>query len=101
METQDKSSFINGKIYCIRSFKTDNIYIGSTTQKLNRRLKQHISQFKGGSGNYSSSQIIKYGDAYITVIENCNNFTKAELIKREREHIRLNKNICVNCFMNV
>ena len=34
-------NYQNGKIYCIRSHQTDNIYIGSTTQKLCVRMAEH------------------------------------------------------------
>ena len=31
----------NGKIYCIRNTLDDNIYVGSTTQPLSKRMVKH------------------------------------------------------------
>ena len=54
----------NGKIYAIRSHQTEQIYIGSTTQPLTKRLSKHKAQ------NCSSRLILQYEDAYIELIEN-------------------------------
>ena len=82
----------NGKIYSIRSYQTEQIYIGSTTQSLSERISQHkkISNTK----NCTSKIILQYEDAYIELIElfPCN--SKEELNKKEGEHIRANN--CVN-----
>jgi hypothetical protein len=79
----------NGKIYAIRNHQTEQIYIGSTTQTLTKRLSHH----KNNKG-CSSCKIIQYRDAYIELIElfPCN--SKEELNKKEGEHIRINN--CVN-----
>jgi hypothetical protein len=81
-----------GKIYCIRSYQTEQIYIGSTTKTLAQRLAKHKSNMK--SGNRSVIEILQYEDAYIELIElfPCN--SKEELNKKEGEHIRTNN--CVN-----
>ena len=36
----------NGKIYCIRNTIDDDIYIGSTTQPLSKRMVGHRSDMK-------------------------------------------------------
>jgi hypothetical protein len=85
-------NYQQGKIYCIRSHQTDEIYIGSTTQTLAERLTKHKNSIKC---SYRTSQhILQYQDAYIELIElfPCN--SKEELNKKEGEHIRLNN--CVN-----
>lgn len=89
------SNYKNGKIYAIRSFKTELIYIGSTICPLSRRVGQHRLDFKMNK-NKSSKEIIKYTDNYIELIENypCNN--RDELCKREGEIIRKNISKCVN-----
>ena len=88
----------NGKIYALRSYKTDNIYIGSTTQTLSQRLGGHKRDYKrwlNGKKNWCSSyEIIKQGDYYIELIEYADCKTKAELCKKEGEFIRKMK--CVN-----
>ena len=90
----------NGKIYCIRSFLTDLIYIGSTCEKrLSARFSKHTYNYKnyllsGKSDYITSFEIIKHGDSYIELIEECENISKDELRMKEGEHIR--KNTCVN-----
>ena len=89
----------NGKIYTIRSHQTDKIYIGSTTQTLSKRLSGHKGQYKSylnGKKIYITSlEIIKYGDAYIELLEECPCDNKMMLHKREGECIRAEPN-CVN-----
>jgi hypothetical protein len=89
---QYKMDYKNGKIYTIRSYQTDDIYIGSTTQTLTKRLSTHKGDFKrwkNGKRHYTTSyEIIKYGDAYIELLELCPCDTKMELCRREGELIR-------------
>ena len=100
-EKLQKNKYLGGKIYSIRSYLTDKIYIGSTVQRLSNRLSEHKKDFdrynNGKLIKYvSSSEIIKYGDAYIELIEDfpCDN--KEQLNRREGEFIRKNKDIIVN-----
>ena len=85
-------NYNNGKIYSIRSYQTDDIYIGSTTQDLCVRMADHRKKYKSflqGKYNYVSSfDIIKRGDAYIELIQEipCNNIL--ELRKYEGNYIR-------------
>jgi hypothetical protein len=85
----DNNRYANGKIYCLRSHQTDDIYIGSSTQLLYKRLYQHKKE--------KYNDLAKYDDVYIELIEEypCNN--KMELFKKEGEHIRAND--CVNKFI--
>jgi hypothetical protein len=91
----------NGKIYTIRSYQTDDIYIGSTTQTLTKRLSKHKGDFKSwkkGKRNYITSyELIKYDDVYIELLEVCPCSNKMELCRREGELIRsmdcINKNV--------
>jgi len=97
------TDYKKGLIYTIRSPHTDNIYIGSTCQRLSKRLYAHKSNFrkyKNGATKYITSyKILEFGDAYIELLESypCNN--KIELCKREGEVIREYKNICVNKYI--
>lgn len=88
--------YANGKIYSIRSFQTDKYYIGSTTQSLSKRFSIHTAIHKKKDNYSTASEIMKYDDAYIELIEDysCNN--KNELNRREGELIRQYKNECVN-----
>jgi hypothetical protein len=87
-------NYQNGKIYSIRSFQTNIIYIGSTTQKLSTRMAEHRSRFKKNKFYCTSYEILKYDDAYIELLENCPCENKEELYKREGELQR--ENSCVN-----
>jgi hypothetical protein len=82
----------NGKIYTIRSYQTDDIYIGSTLQTLTKRLSKHKDSFKNWkNGKYhyvSSFELIKYDDVYIELIELFPCSSKMELNRREGELIR-------------
>ena len=88
----------NGKIYVLRSHQTEDIYIGSTTTKLSKRLYGHKSKFKcwkNGKYRYVSSfELIKYDDCYIELLQGYSCDSKMELQKREGEFIRSMK--CVN-----
>jgi hypothetical protein len=100
IETNRQSmNYNNGKIYSIRSYQTDNIYVGSTTQSLSKRLSKHKAHFNIWKNNnkkyYSSFEILKYDDAYIELIEEFSCENRMELEKREGEIIRATEN-CVN-----
>ena len=91
-------NYQNAKIYAIRSYTTDKIYVGSTTQPLSKRMsvhRGHYNMFQSKKYRYMSSfEIIKHGDAYIELLENypCN--SKEDLLQREGKAIR--ENDCVN-----
>jgi hypothetical protein len=87
--------YANGKIYTIRSFQTDKFYIGSTTSTLTKRLSAHKAGYKKGRP-CASSEIIKYGDAYIELLEDFPCFKRDQLCKREGQLIREHKDNCVN-----
>jgi predicted GIY-YIG superfamily endonuclease len=87
-----------GFIYIIRSQHTDDVYYGSTTKDLTKRLLQHRYDYKkwlNKTTNYTSSfSIIKYDDAYIELVEEVNFENKKELCNIEGRYIRENK--CIN-----
>ncbi len=79
----------NGKIYCIRNSVNDEIYVGSTTQRLSKRMFLHKKDMKTKGGNlYKEMNRIGVENFYIELIENhpCN--SKEELGKKEGEYIR-------------
>ena len=82
----------NGKIYSIRSYQTDEIYIGSTCSPLNKTIWNHKAKYKqylNDKSHYLTSfEILKYDDYYIELIElyPCN--SKIELHKKQGEYIR-------------
>lgn len=91
----------NGKIYTIRSHQTDDVYYGSTTQPLSKRLSKHKSNYNGwkkGKNNYVTSfKIIEYDDCYIELYENYPCESKIELHRREGEIIRANNDAVNRC----
>ncbi len=97
METE-QNRYARGKIYSIRSHQTDKIYIGSTINTLTKRFHDHKKDYKRFMNEkfsyISSFEIIPFDDCYIELIENfpCN--SKAELERKEGEHIRATQ--CVN-----
>ena len=62
-----------GYTYAVRSYQTDEIYIGSTLGTLRQRLykhKQDLKQYNKGKFHYVTSyEIVKYDDAFIEMIE--------------------------------
>ena len=94
-------NYQNGKIYVIKSYQTDMIYIGSTTQSLSMRMgghrRNHKYYLKTGNKKHHSTvlNILKYDDNYIELVEKypCND--REELLKREGEIVKETKN-CVN-----
>jgi len=87
-----------GKIYCIRSHQTDDIYIGSTIETLSRRLSGHRRTYKcslNRKHNYVASfELIKYDDCYIELLEECPCDNRNQLERREGQLIREMK--CIN-----
>jgi hypothetical protein len=93
------TDYSKGKIYKIVDNTTGNIYIGSTTKELNERLSGHYYDYKKclagkETGYVTSFEILKNGDYYIELIEDCPSHNRSELEERERYYIENNK--CVN-----
>jgi len=83
----------NGKIYALRTHHSDEIYIGSTTQTLTKRLSWHHCP---SNKNTSKNLFEKYDDVYIELIENYPCESKEQLNKREGEIQREYKEKMVN-----
>jgi hypothetical protein len=93
-------NYQNGKIYKIVCNETNEIYIGSTTAPLSRRLVEHVSRcklYQQQKIKYKtlSSIIIERGNYNIHLIENfpCSNAKELSLREGEiqREYICVNK----------
>lgn len=69
------TGYENSKVYAILSPHTDKMYVGSTKHTLEQRFAGHMSK----SQTCMSKEIIKCGDAYITLIMNCCCQTRQEL----------------------
>ena len=61
-----------GRIYKLTSAETNNVYVGSTTQALEKRVREHkkdyTSYIKGTRCYVTSYEIVKYVDATIELI---------------------------------
>ena len=88
------SKYQDGKIYKITSKQTDKIYVGSTIQTLDERMKHHKTDMK--RFYVSSAEILKYDDCIIELIEDCPCDSKKKLFEREQYYIDLYKDIIVN-----
>lgn len=101
--TEITNKYHSGKIYTIRSHKTDKFYIGSTVQPLHKRLFAHRREYKSYKAhkhnNVSSFIIIEHDDNYIELLETFKCENRYELEKREGELIREHRNNCVNIIM--
>ena len=84
-----------GKIYKIYNTITDDIYIGSTTQRLCERMRQHRcdsrSKKQGHLRIYKAFKEHGIDNFFIELIEKCPCNDKDELRKKEGEYIRLLK----------
>ena len=80
-----------GRIYYLKSSQTDDIYVGSTRQKLKDRFINHKSDYKNKkiNQNNSSFELMKYDDVYCELIKEviC---SKNKLLELEREEIKRN-----------
>jgi hypothetical protein len=75
------AELITGRIYSIRSPNTEMVYIGSTIQKLHRRFKKHITEWKSLKKKYTSYLILEKGEAYIELLE--------EVEVESKRHLRM------------
>ena len=85
---------MKGYIYCIKSPNTEEIYIGSTTNDLQRRFDYHRYDYNNRKGHITSSKIFDYGDAYIEMMEEMEFDDIKQLRKKEGEYQSTMK--CVN-----
>ena len=87
-----KKDFKNGRIYCIRNHICDDIYIGSTTQPLSKRMQKHReSIYSKRDGNmllYQKMREIGKQRFFIELYEECPCKNIEQLRKREGEVIR-------------
>ena len=92
MAQNNQKDYKNGKIYCIRNNITDDIYVGSTTQPLCKRMAYHRGDAKHENKMhrtfYSKVNEIGIENFYIELIEDYPCETLEQLRKREGHYIR-------------
>ena len=85
-------NYLNGKVYAIRSHQTEQVYIGSTVERLSARMSKHRAQYKfynTGKGHYYTSyKMLDFPDAYIELIEKHPCLCREELERLEGQYIR-------------
>jgi len=85
-----EGKYKNSKIYAIRNYINDDVYIGSTTQPLSKRMVEHRSRAKTHPDRILYKKMNELGSDqfYIELVKNypCNN--SEQLYKREGKYIR-------------
>ena len=97
-ELRENRDYQKGKIYTVKSLTSPDIYVGSTIQTLNERMKCHRTDYKRNEVLGQNKEIVKdINEWYIELYElfPCKNIT--ELTRREGDVIKeigtLNKQI--------
>ncbi len=90
-----------GRIYKITSSETDYVYVGSTTQQLNKRFASHKSNYKNYYLNkyryVTSFEVCKYTNAKIELIHEGLFDSKKDMDKLEGDIIRTTPNAVNKC----
>ena len=92
LENNKQRDFKHGKIYCIRNTITDDLYVGSTTQALCKRMTYH--RYSAKYKNYMNMKLylkineLGIDNFYIELIEDYPCDSLEQLRKREGYHIR-------------
>ena len=90
-----------GLIYKIFDNTNGNVYYGSTTDTISRRMTGHKAKYKewvaGKRSNCKSFDIIKNADYSYSLVEQVECENKMELLQRERWYIENNE--CVNRYI--
>lgn len=89
----------NAKVYKIECYVTGFVYVGSTTQRLNKRLAAHKYRYNGWKKSklnhmYSSFICLANNNYRIVLLEECPCDNREQLLAREAYWIRNTK--CVN-----
>ena len=87
------TDYSKGNIYKLVADGTDKIYIGSTTQKLYKRLAVHKCEASSKKEYCSSHPVFEKGNVKIILIEDYPCERKEQLLARERHCIETVPNI--------
>ena len=97
---ESSRNYQNGKIYCIRNYIDNDIYVGSTTQPLSKRMAWHRQPTRKENKNHYKiyQKMIDLGIEifYIELYEKYPCDSKEELFRKEGEIIRELKPILNN-----
>ena len=88
------------KIYAIKSFQSEFVYIGSTKLPIKLRFAIHKAQYKKHLANsypfLTSFNIISYPDCYIVLLDEFPYTDKLQLRIKENEYIQQHRRYAVN-----
>ena len=101
MDEYGENPYNNSTIYQIKCNETNEVYIGSTIERMRYRMAHH----KGAHSRCSSKQIINRNNYSVTILEKVNCESKAELRESEQYWINktnniINEHICVSKSFN-
>ena len=89
---ESSRNYQNGKIYCIRNNIDDDIYVGSTTQPLSKRMAWHRQSTKKEAKKhyklYQKMNEVGIDNFYIELFEKYPCDSKEELFRKEGEVMR-------------
>jgi hypothetical protein len=89
-------NYLNGKVYAIRSHQTEQVYIGSTVERLSARMGKYralYNKYKDGEGcYYSCFKILDHADAYIELLAKHECLCREELDQYKGDYIRSEPN---------
>lgn len=91
-----------GYVYVLKSDWSEKIYVGSTINDMNQRLRDHEKNYKkyiGGKQKnigYTSVKLFEDGKVYYEILEQHYKANQYDLIDIEMQYIAKNKDICVN-----
>jgi hypothetical protein len=94
MQDYSLNKYQRGKIYKLVSDQILDIYIGSTTKKLFRRLSNHMSDYNNNRHYTTAFELLQYDDVRIELIENYP-YTSKDLLEL-REGIVVKELDCIN-----
>jgi hypothetical protein len=90
-------NYKQSKIYALKSYEGDDIYIGSTTQLLSKSLYEHKKKYKTRDGATSSVKLFeKYDKVFIELIEEVECENAEQLKKIKGKYIIKYCDVCVN-----
>ena len=99
---ESSRNYQNGKIYCIWNYIDDDIYVGSTTQPLSKRMAWHRQSTRKESKKhykiYQKMNEIGIDNFYIELYVKYSCDSKEELFRKEGEIIRELKPVLNNLF---
>jgi hypothetical protein len=94
-----KVDFSKGKIYAIKSYTTDKLYIGATTANLTSKLRQQKRLYAKNPKSSECPFMLQFEDVYIRLIKEVSVTSREELLS-ELDKVREEYKTKL-CFLNL